>query len=197
MESHSNFNKFINNQPAFQWFAGSFKSHPTLIISLIYFIASVWGMLYEVFLLLEFRIYAFHYSRIYEFFLSAFKAYEVSIVSILCVLLILYFFFHLSKIKRERKIKRFFLKGAITIIILLMFLFPYIYAALRADYLRTAPQKIVSVVVKTDNTVYSAEFFKSEVVLISSSENFLYLYHRNSKKSFVIPISNILLIEYD
>ena len=196
MESNLTFKDFLKSHPIYISIKNLFKSHPTFVISILYFIASILGLLYEVFLLSEFDIYAFHYIRIYEFFLSAFKTYEITGFSIICMIMILYTHYYHTKIKSEKKVIRFLFKLIIIVFVCLMISFPYIFAKFRAEYLKSENSKIVKVVLKTNNYEYNQYFFNKKTTMISTSENFIYLYHHNSHKSLIIPIGDILLIDY-
>lgn len=173
-------------------------SDPKIITLILYLISSAIGMLYEVVLLADFNIYVFHYTKIYGFFLSAFKAWEITAVVFACLVSILYLVFKAPNIQSEKGIRQGLQIRNYTIIFLsiLMLLAPYFIAKYRASYVRNDTEKYVNVVLKEKITPDISSINFNRLILISSSEDYFFFFDRSISKPVIIPSGNVLLLQY-
>lgn len=167
-----------------------FKDHPTIGSFFLYLLGSFIGMLYELFLLAQFNIYVFHYTKIYEYFLFAFKAYGITIFIVFYLLLVVLLLYRLPKTLRSK----FVINTSIVILIIVLMGGTYLLANYTATNISNNDDRIVKVLLQ--NKFETSKTNSYSLSLISTSESFAFFYNKKTKKSLVIPFNNILLIQY-
>ncbi len=187
----------VETQQRKGWILALLRQHPALLVSAVYVIASIIGMLFSWDYLRLFGINVFNYSQIGDFLLASLKEPFTWVIVIMAVLLVMGD--NAMSRRVERSGKRRFLKWygsgryrAINYIfaVVMIVMFTHIYALTKKDKVLAGESQWVNVQL-TESVV------TSQVVLLGTTGSFIFLYDPLSQEVSVHPHENVYSISFE
>jgi hypothetical protein len=176
------------------WFRRALAEHPALLVSGIYFAASLIGLVYSWAFLRAFGINVFRYAEISDFLLASLKEPFTWLLAILAVILIIFDnamslriqrrgpsrFFRWYGSERYRQVN--YLASAFLVVVLLLS-----YATVKERGIRDGEGEIVSVHL-TDASP------PKQLVMLGTTARFVFLYDPVAERVDIHPNESILMI---
>ncbi len=183
-----------SNAEKIGWITNLFKTHPALLLSSLYVVASAVGMLYTGVFLWQFDINVFHYAVIGDFLVASLKDPIIWFTVIASVLLLMWDNWTSRSVARRSPGKwlrwyaseRYrFLNNFIVLILIICAI--YVFAEAEAQDVKEGRGDRVEVTLADAS---SAE----EAVLLDTTGQFLFLYHEDTERVSVHPFENVASI---
>ena len=187
----------VETQQRKGWILALLRQHPALLVSAVYVMASIIGMLFSWDYLRLFGINVFNYSQIGDFLLASLKEPFTWIIVIMAVLLVMGD--NAMSRRVERSGKRRFLKwygsgvyrmanyiGAVVLIVM----FTHIYATSKKDEVLAGESQWV-------NVQLTESIETSRVVLLGTTGSFIFLYDPLLREVSVHPHENVYSISFE
>ena len=176
------------------WPRRALTEHPALLVSAIYFVASLIGLVYSWAFLRSFGINVFRYAEISDFLLASLKEPFTWILAIIAVILVA-FDNTLSLRAQRRGVSRFFrwygseryrqINYISSVLLVVIFLFSY--ATMKERGIRDGDGEIVSVHL-TDSSP------PKQLVMLGTTARFVFLYDQVAERVYIHPNESILMI---
>lgn len=179
-----------------KWLATVFREHPALIVSALYLIASVVGMFYAWAFLSHFGINVFNYAQISDFLLASLKEPLTWGLVLLAGVLVSMDNAGSRRVGRRGTSRWFswygspryrFFNNFAAVVIVLMFIYTYAYK--QASEIREGDGKVVDVLLADGSST-------NQVVLLSTTGQFVFLLNRESGIVAIHPFENVQSITY-
>ena len=176
------------------WPRRALAEHPALLVSAIYFVASLIGLVYSWAFLRSFGINVFRYADISDFLLASLKVPFTWILAILAVILVA-FDNSMSLRVQRRGPSRFFrwygseryrqINYLVSVFLVVVFLFSYATAKERG--VRDGEGEVLSVHL-TDSSP------PKQLVMLGTTARFVFLYDQVAERVDIHPNESILMI---
>lgn len=176
-----------------------FGVHPGILGSLLYLQVSAVGIIYVWFLYQSFNINIFDFAETNDFLLAAFKqpfAFGMSMLTILLIIIqIIVFYFR--KQKRMKPGVPWLILGSFIFILIGYTAFPaYFYGKRDARSIIKDQESKVTVAYKIIGPTKKIDVREQNLSLIGTTDKFSFFYDHTKERSLVIPIANIVSIEF-
>ncbi len=172
------------------------RDHPALVVSALYVAASIVGMFYSWAFLREFGINVFNYAQISDFLLVSLKEPFTWVLVLLALLLVSADNASSRRIER-REVGRLLawygspryrmVNNFVAVVMVLLFI--YIFASVRAETAREGDGKVVDVMFADSGAATTA-------LLLGTTGQFVFLYDETTERVDIHPIENIHSISF-
>lgn len=172
------------------------RDHPAIVGTLLYAQVSAVGLVYTWRLYRQFGVNVFDFAEANDFLLAAFKEPFAFLQALGGVALLAAYIGFTRRWTKDWSLQlRRRMLWASAIVIVLYTLAPAVIEARRSGHaVRTSPHQLVKVTVRTARSEASA--FPEPLALIGTTEKFTFFFDRQRERAIVIPIANIVVIEF-
>ncbi len=176
------------------WPRRALAEHPALLVSAIYFVASLIGLVYSWALLRGFGINVFLYAEISDFLLASLKEPFTWILAILAVILVAFDNAMSRRVQRQGPGRFFRWYGSeryrqinYLAAVLLIAVFLFLYATTKEREIRDGEGEVFSVYL-TDSSP------PKQLVMLGTTARFVFLYDQVAERVYFHPNESILMI---
>ncbi len=176
------------------WPRQTLAEHPALLVSVIYFVASVIGLVYSWTFLRAFGINVFRYAEISDFLLASLKAPFTWILTILAVILVAGDNTMSLRVQRRGPSRLFRWYGCeqyrrinylVAVFLIVVFLFSY--ATTKERGIRDGEGEVVSVQLIDSSP-------PKQLVMLGTTARFVFLYDQVAEHVDIHPVGSILMM---
>ena len=176
------------------WLRQTLAEHPALLVSVLYFVASLIGLVYSWAFLRAFGINVFRYAEVSDFLLASLKEPFTWVLVILAVIVIAFDNTMSLRVQRRGPSRFFRWYGNARyrqmnylVMVLLVVAFLFSYATTKEEEIRDGEGEVFSVHLADSSP-------PKQLVMLGTTARFVFLYDQMAERVYIHPNESILMI---